>query len=261
MILGVYWYFGFPTELYNFDYFEFRQGYGGHADNPAELITKVKAPNPDQLIERLKSLIKQYKDAYLFVYKDKHNLQIGTGGYQLNDYDFLFIKEVEKILKNKNIELHKNLKLENAQLIRLFIDNGKTINYPKKNFLQVVGSPLRRYNAETLALRIDCNLSVKNKADFIADLSVLSKSVHINVFYYFDHDFSNKTNLMLFFTNGRQGLNFQDKQYVDITLFENKTEELLNKYQVRLGHENGHGLYPKNGPIIEHIIDKEYILD
>jgi hypothetical protein len=43
MILGTYWYFHFPTSLYEFDYFEFKNSHGGHADNPAELITNIKA--------------------------------------------------------------------------------------------------------------------------------------------------------------------------------------------------------------------------
>jgi len=46
MILGTYWYFAFPTDLYKFDCFEFSQGYGGRADNPAELITSIETDQP-----------------------------------------------------------------------------------------------------------------------------------------------------------------------------------------------------------------------
>lgn len=261
MILGVYWYFGFPTGLYNFDYFEFRQGYGGHMDNPAQLIAKVTTQDPDKLLELLKSLIEKYPDGNLFIYQDSNNLQIGTGGHQLYDYDFQLIKEVESIFKSENLKINHELKFENAQLIGFFNENKKgQITYPKKVFLQVVGSSLRKNNAETLALRMDCNLSLENKRSFISELSELSKSANINVFYYFDHDFLDRTNLMLFFTNGRQGLDFQEKQYSDIASFENTIEKLLNEYDVQLGHENGYGLYPENGPKIENIVDKEFII-
>lgn len=108
---------------------------------------------------------------------------------------------------------------------------------------------------------MDCNLSIYHKATFLADLSELSQSVNINVFYYFDCDFSDRTNLMLFFTNGRQGLNFTEKQYIDITRFEDGVEALLRKHSVQLGHERGNKLYPQNGPIAVQIVDREYVLD
>jgi hypothetical protein len=55
MILGTYWYFGFPTGLYEFEYFEFGPGYGGHADNPAELVTYIEVEFPERMIYDLKS--------------------------------------------------------------------------------------------------------------------------------------------------------------------------------------------------------------
>lgn len=261
MILGVYWYFEFPAGLYSFDHFQFKKGYGGHADNPAQLIANVTTPEPDRLLQQLKSFIDQHEDGELFVYKDNHKLRIGTGGHQLHDYDFLLIKEVENLLKNEKVEFHKDLKIENAQLIWLSADHKKTILYPKKDFLRVVGSPLRKGNAETLALRMDCNVSIHHKTNFIADLSALSQSVNINVFFYHDHDFSDRTNLMLLFANGRQGLDFQEKQYIDTTLFELGVEELLHKHSVQLGHKEGYELYPQNGPVVVQIVDREYVLD
>ena len=104
MNLGVYWYFGFPEGLYNFEYLTFQKGNGGHADNPAELITNIIVQKPDDLIDKLKLLINQHKEGFLFIYRDNNRLQIVTGGYQLFDYDFLLAKEVELLLKNENAD-------------------------------------------------------------------------------------------------------------------------------------------------------------
>ncbi|AYB35121.1 hypothetical protein [Chryseolinea soli] len=261
MILGVYWYFGFPEGLYSFDHFEFKKGYGGHADNPAMLMANVTTNEPDKVIQHLRSFMDQHPEGELFVYKDNHKLRIGTGGHNLYDYDFLLIKEVENFLKNEKVTFHKDLEIEDAQFIRLSVGNNKAIIYPKRGFLQVVGSPLRKCNAETSALRMDCHLSIQHKANFIADLAALSQSMNLNVFFYREHNFLDRTNLMLFFTNGRQGLNFQEKQYVDITRFENGVEELLHRHNALLGHEGGYARYPQDGPIVERIVDREYVLD
>jgi hypothetical protein len=88
MILGTYWYFDFPSELYKFDFFRFRKGYGGHADNPAELNTYFEAEHPEKIVEDLQKLIDKYPDGFLFIYQEEHTLKIGTGGHQLFDYDF-----------------------------------------------------------------------------------------------------------------------------------------------------------------------------
>ena len=260
MNLGVYWYFGFPEGLYNFEYFTFQKGNGGHTDNPAELITNVIIQNPDDLIDKIKSLIDQHKEGFLFIYRDNNRLQIVTGGYQLFDYDFLLAKEVELLLKNENAELTNNSKFETNQLVKFSGANKKDQNLPTKKYLQVVGSNLKKANAETMSLRLDCCLNFKDKKDFINKLSEIAKSVNINVFYYYDFDFSDKSNLMLFFTNGRQGLDLQPKQNVDLISFEEKLEKLFIEYQVKLGYERGDNIYPKNGPNIELIVDKEYIL-
>ena len=260
MNLGVYWYFGFPEGLYNFEYFTFQKGNGGHADNPAELITNIIVQKPDDLIDKLKLLIDQHKEGFLFIYRDNNRLQIVTGGYQLFDYDFLLAKEVELLLKNDNAELTTNSKFETNQLVKLSGANKKDQSLPTKKYLQVVGSNLRKANAETMSLRLDCCLAIKNKGSFINKLSEIAKSVNINVFYYYDCDFSDKTNLMLFFTNGRQGLDLQPKQEINILSFEQKIEQLFTEYQVTVGHQRGDNIYPKNGPNIQLIVDKEYIL-
>ncbi|EGV43563.1 hypothetical protein BZARG_2837 [Bizionia argentinensis JUB59] len=261
MILGTYWYFDFPINLYKFDFFEFKKGYGGHADNPAELVTIFEAKHPEKIIEDLKNLIDKNSDGYLFVYQEQHKLKIGTGGYQLFDYDFLLIKEVEKLLRNHRAYPAKDKTLRNPTLIKLCNENPKNkITYPKQTFLQVVGSELKKHNAENSKLRLDCNIDLEYKEDFIKDLESILKDEKIDVFFYYESEFENRTNLMLFFTNGRQGLNLREKIYIDILSFENKVEKTITTYNAKFGFLGGYDSYPQNGPKIERIIEKEMII-
>lgn len=261
MILGTYWYFDFPIDLYKFDYFQFRKGLGGHADNPAELVATFETEYHEQIIDDLKKLIDRYSDGFLFVYLENNKLKIGTGGHQLFDYDFLIIKEVEKLLKKHKVVLTTNEVFINPIITRIYNETiSNKIIYPKKGFLQVVGSELKKHNAENCKLRLDCNLELINKDKFIDDLKGLTYDVNIDVFYYYDKDFNDITNLMLFFTNGRQGLNFANKKFTDILKFENKIENIITSNNVSLGHISGFDSYPQNGPKIEKMIEQEFIL-
>lgn len=261
MILGTYWYFDFPTDLYKFEYFEFRKGYGGHADNPAELVANIVSENPEKIISELRLLIKLYDEGFLFVYQDGHKLKIGTGAHQLYDYDFLIIAEVEKILRKEQIIIAKEQKLDNPIFLRITKENSlKNIIYPTKNILQIVGSELKKHNAENLKFRLDCNLSLDDKFNFIKELKIISKEENINVLFYYHKEFENKVNLMVFFTNGRQGLNLSNKQIVNSSNFENKIELAMLKSNVKCGHINGIDLYPQNGPKIEMIIEEEIVI-
>lgn len=261
MILGTYWYFNFPTDLYKFNYFKFRKGYGGHADNPAELVSTFETEYPERVIEELKALVDRYPEGYLFIYQAGKKLKIGTSGYQLFDYDFLLIKEVEELLKNHKIAQLEDQTIENSTLIRIKIDTGQNkFIYPKKGFLQIVGSELKMHNAENSKLRLDCNLNLTDKANFIAELRRISTEEIIDVFFYYDKDFQDKTNLMLFFTNGRQGLNLNGKKYIDTLRLESKIEKAILNFKVNFGHMGGYDLYPQNGPRIEKIVEQEFIL-
>lgn len=260
MILGTYWFFKFPTGLYEFDYFEFLEGRGGFAGSPAELITSIITENSEKIILDLKSLIETYDEGSLFIRQEKNKLNISTGGWQLFDYDFLFITEVEKILRKENVRLAKETKLD-SPILKLQNNNFTNKNIqPKKNFLQIVGSELKKNNAENSKFRLDCNLSKINKSHFIADLKTISKEENIRVFFYQEKDCGDKTNLMLFFTNGRQGLNLEKKQIVNSVNFENKVEELMLQNNVNIGFIQGFENYPKNESNVEMMIEKEWII-
>ncbi|WP_306353032.1 hypothetical protein [Flavobacterium sp. '19STA2R22 D10 B1'] len=259
MILGVYWYFEYPTDLYTYDYFKFGKGYGGHADNPASLETIVKTAHPERVLEKLQAVVNQYEESFLYAYQDENILKIGTGSHQLFDYDFLFMKEVEKILKKEEVILCEDEKLNQPKLIR-FENKNKPFIYPKKKFLQLVGSSLKKQNAETMALRMDCNIVIAEKNKFISAISATAKEENIDVLYYLEKEVESRTNLMLFFTNGRQGKALQKKQYIDILSFEDKMESILEKYPIALGHIGGFDYYPKGKPTIVMKVDEEYII-
>lgn len=261
MILGTYWYFDFPTDLYKFDYFEFRKGYGGHADNPAELVATFETENQSEIIDDLRSLIDNYSDGFVFVYTENNKIKIGTGGHQLFDYDFLIIKEIEILLKRHKVLLIKNDIFNNPSITRIYNETTRNkLIFPKKGFLQVVGSELKKYNAENSKLRLDCNLDIKHKDKFIYEIKEVVSEENIDIFFYYDKDFQEKTNLMLFFTNGRQGLNMIDKKHTDTLSFENKIEKVIMRQNVNFGHISGFDLYPQNGPKIEKMIEQEFIL-
>jgi hypothetical protein len=261
MILGTYWYFNFPTDLYKFDFFKFSKGYGGHADNPAELITFFEAEHPEKIIEDLQKLINKYSDGFLFICQQEHTLKIGTGGHQLFDYDFLLIQEVEKLLKNHRAWPTNDQIFTNATFTRLYIADSTNENiYPKKGFLQVVGSELKKYNAENSKLRLDCNLQLVRKDEFIKELKKITTEENLDILYYYYTDFDDKTNLMIFFTNGRQGLNLIKKKYIDTLSFESKIEQTILTHNANYGHINGFDLYPQFGPKIEMMIEEEFIL-
>jgi hypothetical protein len=249
MILGVYWYQGFPSGLYNFDYFVFRKGIGGHGDNPAELETSIEAGDPDKIIDRLVNLVRNRKEASLFIKRDNNLLTISINSYHLFDYDFLVAREVENILSSEEMRFNSNNKFTNAQLIRLENKPSELI-YPSKGFFEIVSNHLGQYNAEALSLRLDCNISSVHKKNFIESLNDLTDKLNIEVFYYFENTFSNQTNLMLFFSNGRQGLNFKEKAIVDITCLEENIETLFKKFSIQKGHLGGFGAYPKGEPVI-----------
>ena len=213
------------------------------------------------MIADLKSLIETYNEGFLFIYQDGHKLKFGTGAHQLYDYDFLLIAEIEKLLKSQRIKLCANDTLNNPTLISLSNEHAtETTQYPTKGFLQIVGSDLKKHNAENSKFRLDCNLSPKNKSAYIADLKQAAIEENLQVFFYYSNDFLFTTNLMLFFSNGRQGLNLAKKQVINTSSFENKVEAIMKRHKVKTGHLNSSYHYPQNGPAIEMIVEEEFIL-
>nr|WP_315029321.1 hypothetical protein [uncultured Chryseobacterium sp.] len=259
MILGVYWYFKFPENLYHFKFFKFFEGYGGHADNAAELIASVQIDNTEQFIQKLETLKAQFKKAFLHLNIDKHKLVITVGSYQLFDFYFQFALEIENLLIHENAVLLDSttpFKIQSTKSYHPEKEEFKGIEY---NFIQIVGSDFKKNNAEVLAMRVDCNLPLSSKRDFLYEITSICQEEHINIFYYNEHEFSNQCNLMLFFTNGRQYKN--DIQNININSFGSKLRHLTQKYPLQFGHFGGMKYYPRNGPHVELMKDESYILN
>ncbi|MCS4301508.1 hypothetical protein [Chryseobacterium sp. BIGb0232] len=258
MILGVYWYFKFPEDLYHFKFFKFFEGCGGHADNAAELVVRVQVDHPDDFIGKLEELKSRFKKAFLHLNINENQLIISIGDYQLFDFYFQFALEIEVLLVRENAIILDSIIPFKSLFTKTYHVERENFENNEHRFIQIVGSDLKKNNAETLSIRIDCNLPLNNKEFFINDLGSICREENLNVFYYKDHHFNNHCNLMLFFTNGRQKT--VALQTVNLNSFGNKVRQLTQKYQVYFGHLEGLKYYPQNGPHVELMIDEEYIL-
>lgn len=259
MILGVYWYFQFPEDLYQFKYFQFYPGYGGHIDNLAELKATVEVQNPDSVITKLEKLVSEFSTAFLYIGMNENQLLISINDYHLFDCYFQMATDIEKVLITENaISVDtKNPFLKKTERILRNNRDGKFETIQHK-FIQIVGSEFEKNNAENLSVRIDCNLPLTNKNIFIESVKNRCKEEHLDVFYYHYTEFGNHCNLILFFTNGRQTKN--SIQFVNINSFGSKIRKLSQEYAVHFGHFGGFENYPLQGPVIELMTDEEYIL-
>ncbi|ABG59627.1 hypothetical protein [Cytophaga hutchinsonii] len=261
MILGVYWYFDFPYNLYTYDYFTYRKGLGGHADAPAELEVIVETDQAANVIQALRELVDQYADAFVFIYRSGKYLQIGTGSYNMHDYDFEIALKMEVILKNMDARKVAYTSLKDAELIRLYHVKNDHV-WPTKKYFSMVASSLMKYNAETSCIRFDCNAGTNEKEDFLNEILVVTAAANIHVVFYKEKKCGDRHNLMLFFTNGRQGVGLKPKQKVDVASFEVGMEALIQKYTVKIGLIGGFDEnYPEGDFIVLKMVDAEFILD
>lgn len=258
MILGVYWYFKFPESLYHFKFFKFFEGYGGHADNPAELVARVQVENTDDFIGKLEDLKTHFKKAFLHLNINGNQLIISIGDHMLFDFHFQFALEIEELLIRENANILDFSSSFKSLSTKTYSIEGENMGNKEYRFLQIVGSDFKKDNAENLSIRMDCNLPLFDKKFFINDLISICQEENLSVFYYKDHDFNSHCNLMLFFTNGRQKK--ESIQTVHINSFGHKINQLTQKYSLHFGHLEGLKYYPQNAPHIELMIDEEYIL-
>lgn len=259
MILGVYWYFKFPEDLYQFKYFQFHQGYGGHMNNLAELQARVEVQRPENILLKFEKLISEYPTAFLYVGINENQILITINDYYIFDFYFQLASEIENILIADNAISSDVKEPFIKQTEKIFRNNWdgkfKTIQH---KFIQIVGSEFKKNNAENLSIRVDCNLPLANKNIFIESVKNRCKEEHLDVFYYHYAEFGNHCNLILFFTNGRQTKS--SIQFVNINSFGSKIRKLSQEYAVHFGHFGGFENYPLQGPAIELMTDEEYIL-
>lgn len=260
MILGVYWYFGFPEGLYSFDYFKWLPGYGGHVNNPAALGCKVKAPDPDRLLQRLIMLVVEVEEGLITVYRSEDILKISIGSFQLWDYDFLLAEKVEEVLEEENVEMVVATPGRDGELIRVFNKNAKLPVYPRAAVFQLVFSERHASNAECAMLRMDCFLPAKGKAAFIAALDQVSAEENIEVLFYKECAYKGGFNLMVFFSNGRQGMNLQPLQRIAMNRLEKKVAAALHHHGGSVKHEGGWDFYPKGKDVVVRMVDEAFVL-
>lgn len=259
MLLGIYWAFRFPERIYSFDFFKYRGTSGGHAHSPSELYMNCKVSNPDLLIEKLNRLIKDYPFGQLFIYKIGDCLKIETGSYFLFDYDFLLVKKIEELLKDEKVVDINSTDTKGGELIKIIGDKRyhESDSFPKKGFFQTVGSEITDFNSELSAIRFDCNILNSQQHDFLTDLKEILKEENFTLAFYKDRIAENRNNLMMFFTNGRQGLGLNHLIITNGCSLENKIENLKSKYSLEFGFIKGY--YPDSKRKEIMIVDAEFL--
>ncbi|WP_019946731.1 hypothetical protein [Hymenobacter aerophilus] len=261
MLLGVYWYYGFPEGLYHFDFFTFRPGLGGHADGPAELTATVRAPEPTALLAEVRVVADRYPEAYLFAEPHETLLRLRLGDYALSDYSFHVATELEKVLRRQQAVATPERPPAGVPLLRLAVPHDPTPSYRYGGLLGTGGgSSQGQYHAEHHALRLDCHLPQTEKAAFLHVLAGVSEQAGLEVLYYFDQPYRNLVNLMVLFANGRQGINGQALRYTDVVALEQAVQQQLTAYGGKPDHRGGAKSYPEQGPHILRMTDAEFIL-
>ena len=261
MLLGVYWYFGFPTGLYHFDYFTFRPGLGGHADGPAELVAAVHAPHPAALLDQVRAVAARYPETWLFGRAHGSLLHLALGDYHLPDYIFHVAGELEAVLRQEQAVLTTEALPPDLPVFRFTHPQDPHAPYRYGGIFEVVGSFPRKSQAETKALRLDCHLPLTQKVSFLASLNSTCQQAGLEVLYYFDHELAKQVNLMLFFSNGRQGVGGCPLRYTDVVTLADTVARQLAAHHGRAGHL-GSALnhYPDRGPHVVRIVDKDFVL-
>ncbi|MGI4743319.1 MAG: hypothetical protein ACRYG7_49845 [Janthinobacterium lividum] len=262
MLLGVYWYYGFPEGLYHFDFFTFQAGRGGHADGPAELTATVRAPNPVALLAQVRAVAVRYPEGYIFGQTHGAVLRLDLGDYALTDYTFHVAGELEKVLRQHHATLTTEPLPPDTPHLRLAAPHDPTPPYSYSDGqLQAVSSHPGQHQAQAALLRLDCHLPLAQKAAFLAALNDLCEQFGLDVLYYFDHKIGLQLNLMVFFGNGRQGVGGQPLRYTDTAALKIAALASLAAHGGQPKHlGNRPADYPGRGPHVVRVVDADFVL-
>jgi len=262
MLLGVYWYYDFPEELYHFDFFVFGAGRGGHADGPAELTATVRAPNPADLLAEVRAVATRYPEGYIFGKAHGSVLRLDLGDYALTDYTFHVASELEQVLRRQGATRTAEPLPTDTPLLRLATPQDPTPPYSYGDGqLQAVSSHPGPHRAQVALLRLDCHLPLTQKTSFLAELEVLCEQFELEVLYYFDHKISLQVNLMVFFGNGRQGVGGQPLRYTDTVAHKTAVLASLAAHGGQTGHLGSFpAQYPRHGPHVIRMADADFVL-
>jgi len=247
MVLGNYWSYSFPEGLYPFRFFTGIPSLGGHADSPAEIIARVQVSDADQLLHALETLIAQHRDAYLIVSQRNNFFQIISGGYQLHDFEFELCMQVEEILLELGVSTCTKSDLAGGTTRYLKHPGYRPLRGIQSQLLKLVAGTKGKFQAESNAIRLDCNLPHPEKPSFLEALLAKAEAWNIGIIYYRAQLLEHRTNLMLFFSNGRQGVHLHPKQHVDVEGLEADILVLMDQFDVQPKHQEGQNYYPSVG--------------
>lgn len=261
MLLGVYWYYGFPEGLYHFDFFTFQAGLGGHADGPAELTATVRAPDPAALLAAVQAVAARYPEGYIFGKTHGAVLRLDLGDYALTDYTFHVAGELENMLRKQDATPTAEPLPTDTPLLRLAEPHDPTPPYCYGDGqLQAVSSHPGQHQAQAALLRLDCHLPLAQKANFLAVLNDLCAQFGLDVLYYLNRKIGPHLNLMVFFGNGRQGVGGQPLRYTDTAALKIAALACLAAYSGQTEHLGTYADYPDRGPHIVCLVDADFVL-
>ena len=262
MLLGVYWYYGFPEGLYHFDFFAYRPGIGGSSGGPAELAATVRAPDPAALLAAVQAVATRYPEGYIFGKTHGEVLHLDLGDWGLPDYTFFVASELEKVLRQQQAVLTTKLLPADVPLLRLAEAHDPTPPYSYGDGqLQAVSSRPGKHRAEIALLRLDCHLPLAQQAYFIAALDDLCAQFGLDVLYYSDRKIGLQLNLMVFFGNGRQGVGGRPLRYTDTAVLKAAVLASLAAHEGQTGHLGSYPAgYPRRGPHVVRVVDADFIL-
>jgi hypothetical protein len=262
MLLGVYWYYGFPEGLYHFDFFAYRPGIGGSSGGPAELTATVQAPDPAALLAEVRAVAARYPDGYLDVYAYGPLVRLILGDWALTDYTFHLAGELEQVLRQQQAtSTAESLPPDTPRLHRSAPQDPTPPYCYGDGSLQAVASRPRKHRAEVALLRLDCHLPLARQTDFLTALEALCEQFDLDVLYYFDHKMPPQTNLMLFFGNGRQGVGGQPLRYTDTAALKTAVLVSLAAHEGQTKHLGDYpAYYPRRGPHVVRVVDADFVL-
>ena len=262
MVLGVYWYYGFPEGLYHFDFFTHRPGIGGSSGGPAELTATVHAPDPAALLAQVRAVVARYPEGYVDSYAHGPLVRLVLADWALTDYTFHVASELEKLLRQQQATLTSEPLPADTPLLRLAELHDPTLPYDYgEGELQAVASRPGQHQAEVALLRLDCHLPLAHRADFLAGLAALGEQFGLDVLYYFDRKLAAQVNLMVFFGNGRQGVGGQPLRYTDPAALKTAVLASLAAHGGQAGHLGAYPAdYPRRGPHAVRMVDADFVL-
>ena len=222
----------------------------------------MQAPDPAALLAAVRAVAARYPEGYIFGRAHGSTLRLELGDYSLTDYAFHVAGELENVLRHHGATPTTEPLPADTPWLRLAEFHDPTPRYSYGDGLfQSVSSGPRKHQAQTTCLRLDCHLPQGRKAGFLAALDALCGQFALDVLYYFDHPVPPQENLIVFFSNGRQGVGGQSLRYTDAAALKTAVLAALAAHG---GHPGCLGEYPtdypRSEPRVIRVVDTDFVL-